>query len=285
MKKHNIINRPSFITIINDSKEDNAKARQETRWAKLFPGVNISFVGVSSDLGKNATLQAAGNLIDVLDAGEGDSGIVALNIAPRGDKNEKNGSQFAYFYYKDTLVISTTKDYNLSLVKKFGLVDQINLLDTEEVLHFVEQNNQITKELNNYITNTQFRSFDFQPRVVRWIFDDHEVPYTKTSISDIPDMPDCIWHIDSFGNYKTTLTIDDLAPPLKVAPFKVETNIGRLPYYERLKDVPSGELAIYTGSSGIEDQRFLEIAKQNTPGSAHKELNKHIGSKIEMYNK
>lgn len=271
---------PTYITLINDSSDYNAKARQETRWATLFPQVNISFVGISSNLGTLSTLEVSGNIIDVLDAGGGKAGIIAVNVAPRGDKTEgDNGSLFAYFWYKKTLVISTIKDYNLSLVKKLNLIEHLNLLDTRQVLNFAEANNLITKQQNNYITNTQFRSFDYQPRVAHWLFQGIHLPSSNLNLAQIPEIPNTIWYIDSFGNCKTTLLKSDLLLDDKS---KIKTNFGEFNIYDRLTDVPPGETAFYSGSSGLGEQRFLEIATQNRKGSAKKTLGLEIGNEIKI---
>ena len=57
-----------FITIINDSRDGNAFGWQATRAASLF-GCAVSTIGVVDDL------EAAGNVVDALDAGEGREGI------------------------------------------------------------------------------------------------------------------------------------------------------------------------------------------------------------------
>lgn len=291
--------KPKFITIINDCKSPEDIGRQETRYAHLFPNTHISFVGVDSSLGINSTLESGGILIDILDASEGKPGIIALNVAPRGQVKEdgENGSKFSYFWYKKTLVVSTIKGYNLSLVKKLGLTKSINILDTSQVLDFAASHKLITKDLAEYVKNTQFRSFDFQPRVARWLFDKVNLPHTPVLINKFLDSPNAVWLIDSFGNIKTTLLFEDLVIvdshpefisgseiPRQARNDKedIATNIGAFKYYERLKLVPSGETAIYTGSSGLGNKRFLEIATQNTAGSAAKSLNLKIGDTIEI---
>jgi hypothetical protein len=270
-----------FITIINDCKDDNAKVRQEVRYATQFPGSNISFIGIDSNLGLKGTIEAAGNLIDLLDATDSNPGVIALNIAPRGqvEKGSHNGSLFCYFYRGLTLVISTIKGYNLSLVKKLKLADSVNVLDTDVVLDFLAKQNIVSKKLAEKIKDTQFRSFEFQPFVAKWLIDGVKLPHNKLSLTEIPDIPHSIWLIDSFGNAKTTLTKKDINISESNT---VKTNYGTFNYYERLKDVPDGKTALYPGSSGIGETRFIEIAVQNRPGSANRHLNIRIGDTIEV---
>ncbi len=268
-----------YITIITDCTSQNDRGRQETRFVTLFQ-MPISFVGIESTLGNNSTIEAAGNLIDVLDASDDQRGIVIVNVAPRGNKNEgKNGNFFCYFRYKNSLVISSTKGYTLSLVKKLKLVDSVNILDTEKVLDFAVSQKLISQDLKNHIVNSQFRSFDFVPRVAKWLTDGVKLPFNNTKIEQFDDIPACIWLIDSFGNAKSTL----LKEAIQTGPDKkVKTNLGNFHYYQRLKDIPKGETAIYIGSSGIENQRFVEIATQGIPGSATKKLKLKVGQRLNL---
>lgn len=80
-----------FCTIISDCQDDNVFGRQKTRIAALFGSSidAITMIGVSNEL------EAAGNLVDVLDAAGGASGIVLVNVAPRDDKAKQRGGQTA----------------------------------------------------------------------------------------------------------------------------------------------------------------------------------------------
>ena len=271
-----------FIIIINDCQDQNERGRQLTKYSCLFPGVNVNFIGVNSNLNSQSTLEAGGCLIDVLDASGGQSGLVALNSAPRGVKEveDYNGSPFCYFKYKDTLVTSTVRGYSLSFVKKFGIVDDINVLDEKEVLSFALSHNLLDEDQNNIIANTQFRSLNFQPIVANWLVEGVKLPSTTKSINTVPDLPDAIWYTDSFGNAKTTLTKNDL-DDIKIGE-AIKTNFGELKYYNRLKDLDTSETALYEGSSGIRNQRFLEIAKQNTTGSVKAALGIKVGDNINI---
>ncbi|QQS39025.1 hypothetical protein IPM62_00185 [Candidatus Woesebacteria bacterium] len=273
--------KPKFITLINDCKDDNAKSRQTTRWSALFPSINVSFVGVDSSLGKNSTIEAAGNIIDILDASMHEPGILAVNVAPRGTKTDgENGSSFCYFWIGNVLVVSTVKDYNLSLVKKFGMVKNINILDIPTILKKLVKAQLVSRQLAEHISKSQFRSFDFQPRVAKWICDGVDVPSKKIPIKTISDIPQSAWCIDSFGNIKLTLTAQDFCS--STPPCIIKTSIGVFKYYKHLKDVPDGDTAIYIGSSGWKKHRFLELATQNRKPGAAKKLGVKIGSEINI---
>lgn len=269
-----------FTTIITDCKGENEKGRQVTRCNSLGLGPT-NLIGVDSGLGEIATIEAAGNLIDTLDASEGKKGVVIVNVAPRGNKKDGvNGTLFCYFNYKNTLVISTIGGYTLSLVKQFGLVKKVNVLETQQALEFAVKQKLISKKLSKYIVNTQFRSFDFAPRVAKWLFDGIKILSSAYSLYTIPNIPTCIWCIDAFGNCKLTITSRDLK--LNNKKF-VKTNLGTFSFLERLKDIPKVKTAIYIGSSGLKNKRFLEIATQGKPGSAAETLNLKVGSKIKFY--
>lgn len=269
------------IILINDSRDDNARVRQEIRYANLFPNSHISFIGVNSGLGPVSTIEASGNLIDSLDALGDNPGLICINVAPRGHIKEdgNNGSNFCYFRYKKILIVSTVKSYNLSLIKKLKLTKTFYILEMDKVLEFAKSQKLIDKKLQNYISKTQFRSFDFQPRVAKWIWEKHKVPTNTSSINKIAHAPTAIWLIDSFGNAKTTLFSNEIKGQFNK---KIITNIGEFKYYQRLKDVPFGETALYTGSSGLGKNRFVEIATQGITGSAAKALNLKVGNKIEI---
>ncbi len=281
-----------FTTIITDCKSENARLRQTTRFNSLGLGPS-TLAGVNSDFGVDATIEAAGNLIDALDASGGKKGIICVNVAPRGNKKEdgENGTSFSYFFHKDTLVISTVKGYCLSLVKEFSIKRDVNLLDIDKVLGFAKTKKLITSQERDRVIMSQFRSFDFVPYVAMWIIEGIKVPYKPFFLSAVPDIPSCIWCIDAFGNAKTTLTKDSL-PNTKISKKssflhnnmgrKIDTNIGALPFYKRLKDVPNGKTAMYIGSSGLDNRRFLEIASQGVAGSAAASLNLKVGDKIKM---
>ncbi|MBL7058398.1 hypothetical protein ISS03_03605, partial [Patescibacteria group bacterium] len=110
-----------------------------------------------------------------------------------------------------------------------------------------------------YITGSQFRSYDFVPRVAQLILSNIQPISKLIPIDNIPDAPECVWWIDNFGNCKTTLLFDELKI---VENNKVKTKFGLFPYFEHLNDVPRNSSAFVRGSSGIGGQRFIEFLTQ-----------------------
>ena len=256
------------ITIINDCRDANAVGRQTARATSLLGG-SASFIGVSSDL------QASGNLIDVLDALEENPGIVLVNVAPRNGKAKKwkNGTPFGYFQYKKILVLASVDGLTLSLVKKFKLTKFITILDIPKTLNQLIAGGALSKELRDSITRTQFRSYDFLPRVAAFLASGKKLQGTKLHIKDIHNAPPAIWWIDNFGNCKTTLLHEELKDQNRFS-----TKFSKLSYFARLKDVPDKTPAIISGSSGLGEKRFLEIIVQG--GSAEKEFDISVGDVI-----
>ena len=264
------------VVIISDCHCDNAVGRQEARVSSLCD-VTSSFVRVSSDV------EAAGNMIDVLDAFGSEAGVVVSNIAPRSKESwwlkssfgefEKryNGTPFCYFWIGNKLVVSTVDGCTLSMVKKMKLVEEVNVTSIEKTVEVMRSNGLITSEQERYISKSQFRSFDYVPRLVQMLLGDLEPVSETLSIDEIPDIEDCVWWVDNFGNCKTTLTEVDGG----IIEGSDNVKWGNLKYYDFLKDVPEGEVAYISGSSGLGGVRFIEVVKQG--GNAALELGLKVG--------
>lgn len=243
-----------FVTIINDCKDPNAFGRQATRASALF-GLNVNTVAVASDL------EAAGNLIDVLDAAEGRRGVVLVNVAPRNGAAKKwqNGTPFGFFRYGDTLVAASVDGRTLSLVKKLGVSDAVDVFDIPTVMDVAAGHRLVSREVAEYVKSTQFRSLEFLPRAAFWTMQGYRLPTVRMPIDEVPDAADAVWWVDNFGNCKTTIL------PGELDAFRDDAAIAglaSLAHYDRLKDVPDGEAAFVTGSSGIGGNRFVEVVIQ-----------------------
>lgn len=248
--------------------------RQTARTA-LLTGSSITAVGVDAF----ADLAAAGCLIDALDAHMGADSAILVNVAPRngGAKKWSNGTPFGFFKYFETLVIATVDGYTLSLVKKFGLTERINLLDIGAVVNKMQREHLLTQEQGDFIEASQFRSYDFLPRVASYLLHENEVPSTRVSLEDlnVPDAPHAVWWVDNFGNAKTTMLPDEVG----FEPGKRATlTLGEFMCYEGLSQIPDNEAGLVVGSSGLGEQRFLEIAVQG--GRADEHINIAIGDEL-----
>ncbi|MDF2461098.1 MAG: hypothetical protein K0S68_501, partial [Candidatus Saccharibacteria bacterium] len=253
--------------------------RQQARFMSLF-GVSPAFTGVhapTSDL-ESAGLQAAGHLVDALDAALGET-VVLVNVASRGGHGRKkwpNGTPFCWFRVGDKLVASTYEGAALSLVRDLGLVSEVQLLDIPHVVKAAVHWGEITPETAEQITNTQFRSLEFLPRVAKWVHEGRGVPAVTQSLDELPDVQGKIWYIDNFGNAKTTRLPEEIGfdegRRLAVAGGHEAT------CYQRLADVPDGETALVIGSSGFGERRFVELVIQRR--SAARELGLAIGQDL-----
>lgn len=260
----------SFSALITDCRDENARGRQLARLS-TFLSAGTAFVGVQSDL------EAAGNLVDILDAGGGGEGVVLVNIAPRQGVQEKwkNGTPFGYFWYKKTLVLTTIEGMALSLVKKLGMAKTIHVLDIPEVVEMMFKHGMVNKTEAAEIAETQFRSFEFLPRAAALLLSEKNLPARDLLVKDVLDAPRAVWWVDNFGNCKTTLLSQDV---LVDSSGRVTLTIGEFPYFERLRDVPDGERAVIRGSSGILEKRFLEIIVQGK--NAAMEINISSGMEV-----
>ena len=263
-----------FITVITDCSCSNAYGRQSTRISNLFD-TTPTFVGTSGDLDAPSNIEASGHIIDILDAADGGEGIILANVAPRGTKSKwPNGTPFGYFDYAGVRVFSTVDGQVLSLAKKLGLISTFYLFDIPTVMNYLADQSIVSGERAQSIIHTQFRSFNFLPRVAHWLQNGIKIPSEPYDIEKIAEIDPVIWYYDNFGNYKTTLLKEDLI----IENGKVKTKLGELNFCEKLTDVPNGEPALTIGSSGLGEQRFVEIVVQK--GRATEYFKAKIGDMI-----
>jgi hypothetical protein len=264
------------ISIINDCFDENARLRQISRAGSLFPNAGVECFAVHSEL------EAAGFLVDALDAFEGREGVIMANVAPRNGKAKKwkNGTPFGYTRVGNTIVVSSVDGLVLSLAKKLGLISEFFVLDIEEVMSFVSDA-ELDAENKKRIINTQFRSFNFLPRAADWVYRGYDLPRRNLELSEIEDAPQSAWLVDNFGNIKTTLLRDEVdLTSGRETEITIKGEKCTLPFYERLKDLPDKEMGLVEGSSGIGNRRFLEIIRQG--GNAAVELDLEVGDEISL---
>lgn len=266
--------------IITDCGDQNARTRQQLRFGSLF-GVRPEFIGLGPD---NPDLEAAGQLVDVLDAVSTPVAYpstpiaVLVNVAPRGDdirSKWENGTPFCYFHYDIATVLAPYEGRALSLAHKLGMVSIVNLLDVPQVTrHLTAEDILSAREAEN-INNTQFRSLEFLPLVARELLGGRFIPAEQIELVGPQNVGAQVWFVDSFGNVKTTLLSGDVDFE---AGKKVIINNREVTCYERLTDVPTSEFGLTIGSSGYGDKRFLEVVKQK--GRAADEFGLSIGDEV-----
>ncbi len=241
-----------FATIINDCHDNNARGRQTTRLSSLLETA-VNFVSINSDL------EAALEIVDIIDAADNNpSGVILVNIAPRGgEKQWENGSPFAFTIYKDTLIIGTVDGFVFSGLKKIGLLEHLNLIDTEIATKEMLEAGFILSDQARRIPDSQFRSFDLLPRLAAFIFSGYTISSEPYDVDNIPDLPPAVWCIDNFGNCKTTVSVEDLSNANHLT-----TRYGKFGIIENLSDVPDNTDAVVVGSSGFGDKRWLEMVSQ-----------------------
>lgn len=262
-----------YVTIINDCHDPLTMNRQVVRASTLFPATNVSAVAV----GNFADLEASGAIIETIDAAMDEPGIILANVAPRHGKAKKwpNGTPFGHVKYKHTDIFATVDGVTLSLLHKYGLAERIEVYDIPTVLDAMIKAGKLAEHLRTPITNTQFRSFEFLPRVAKWYLQGVDIPAEVHPLSDFLPAPLAVYSIDNFGNCKTTAWAEDINHQ---AEQKIKTTWGEIMCYDRLKDVPNDEPGIIIGSSGYRDHRFIEIVVQGKSAAAHFDIK--VGDKI-----
>ncbi len=253
----------ALFRIISDCMDDNARSRVTGRLASVLGINNVpDFIGVKKEI------EAAINIVDSIDAFEGALSVLAVNIAPRGGKSAHwpNGCPFGLVKVNNTYIFTTVDGLTLSLLKKIIGPLKLRVFPIEQVLPRLG----LAPEMIEFITDYQFRSYQYLPLLIKAVFGD-ELPLPFFEYHDIPDAPLSVALVDCFGNVKTTMLSSELGltsgewvriirpgmPPLE------------LYSYHHLKDVPNGETAIVEDSSGMfwngVNHRFVGIVKRGGP--------------------
>ena len=263
------------ISIFTDCRDSNAIARQQLRYGALFPDAETHIYGASS------AIEVSGCVVDALDAVRANASgqnIIIGNVAPRTEKRHKNGAPFCFSRASDNvLIIGTPTTFVMPL--KLGLIGDVYKTDVQTVCEQFLPSGVCNTEPAERITTSQFRSYDYVPRLAQWLWEkEKKVMCRKTNIN--PDQFNGkIYWIDCFGNAKIFSLKHDIEHARKKG--FISCKGKKLPFYEFLSKVPKGETAVIVGSSGYydgEDHRFLEIVKQG--GNAAQELGLSVGDLI-----
>lgn len=197
-----------------------------------------------------------------------DNFIIYSNTAPRKDTKQKRlankGEKFAY--------------------AKLDNGCEIAAVNAEYCFSFVKHRIKVFKTINVPNKGSQFRSRDYYPEAVIGLLH-HDDSYlgADLSLDTIPDFPSYkLAFVDGYGNLKTTITKNDIdfTSGQKV---KITLNgVTRMAFYvDGNFEVKEGELAFAPGSSGENDNRFLEIFLRG--GSAYSIFDRpHVNKTIKL---
>ncbi|MEK9176956.1 MAG: hypothetical protein AAB923_01535, partial [Patescibacteria group bacterium] len=211
-------------TIISDCTDDNAVGRQQTRMSGITGG-SVNYVGLTAPEaldGDTNRLQAAGHLIDQLDAFKDNPGVLCVHIAPRNENGKSghtaNGARYGYFWYKNVIVVASLDGAALSLVKKLGLADTVRELDVPRTLRRMHQKGLISKAEIQQTLHTQFNSLEYLPRIGAFLLREGKAAGTDRDIETFEDAPRGVWLVDNFGNCKTTLVAEEFGFSSAITP-------------------------------------------------------------------
>lgn len=265
------------ITYLTDCSDTNARARLTTRMAALFGRSPVVL-----PLGGPAPLLAGGlTLLDVLLSTRllGEDGFptaTLVNVAPR-DGTWPNGAPFCWFRYGRHTVFSTYDPVLLDPVRRHLGVTSVSVTDARTVLDAAGGAGgwaAIGADDAAGVAATQFRSLWYLPLLAKWVLDDRPVPSEPVELP--PAGPDGVRValVDDFGNCKLTCTAAELN---LAAGDRVAVGTRKVPYHDRLAEVPVGAAALVTGSSG---PGFLELVVNG--GAAAREFGVQDGDTVEI---
>jgi len=141
---------------------------------------------------------------------------------------------------------------------------------------------------------TQFRSRDLYSRVCAHLMDEmeDELDLEEALANSIPGLQDYfIGHIDNHGNIKTTITHEDLKGKYELgAAIEITVNdvTKKAKYVSNLFGGSPGQLVIYPGSTGQQDNPFIEVSiwrhftEKNPTTGTHEFNNPRPGQQITL---
>jgi len=153
---------------------------------------------------------------------------------------------------------------------------------------------EVVFEYKGLNVHGQFHSRDLYSRIAAHLMDylEDEMELEEVNMDTIPDFKgNFIGHIDNFGNIKTTIMHSQFKGKYEYGEkikIKINKIIKEAKYVSNLFGGVPGELVIYPGSSGKQDDRYLEITvwrhfTEEKPTTGVDEFNlPKVGSVIEI---
>ncbi|MBI5230184.1 MAG: hypothetical protein HY981_02730 [Candidatus Magasanikbacteria bacterium] len=244
------------IAIVSDCG-GQAMSRMMTRYHALHPdAVCVPYESAS-------LLEAAGNIVDAIDALDGRAGAVVCNSAPRRDARSTNGSAIVYVQLGQATIISTIR--SLGLLKKLIPNLHAQAVDVDAFIQALG----VERDTFN------FRGLEVIPRILCSLRDGCNMESVSTLHDKFPTVEPCVWLIDTIEGRPTNLKLSILQyeAPWFVPGQTISIQFGAMPKrmftcFERLTHIPDEEAGIYEGSSGLGTRRFLEVAVMGDSAAA-----------------
>lgn len=238
------------LIVISDWSNDSISSQEFSSvvegFVKNSSGIRINYVSTSS-----STIEAGFLLhqIQIIEDrfGRSQNLVIFTNVDTRSNpETSQNGSPFIIAKLRSGMILcGPNSGYIYSLVKK----------NIERVFYY---------EIESKIT--QFRSRDIYARICAHLLDDmeSEMLFEEQSLNVIPELRDYyIGHIDNFGNIKTTIPTSFLKGKFEKndrIPIHIQGILKSVVFSKGLFSEYPNELKIFSGSSGVIDDPFLEIA-------------------------
>ncbi len=264
------------VRVISDCRDGNARMRYEDRFNAILPGAHVKVRRVRNDL------QAAGNLVDAIQARRWRHGVIVLNVAPRNEAQERpadwNGSPFGYVRVDSVDIFGTVEGDGFTLLQKvLGRRLELEVFEAAEVVKHLDVDEDTRREM----VESQFRSCEFVPDLMAVVLSGKPLPSRRgQQVSELTGS--WVWEVDCFGNLKTTILPEDVGFEAGKV-FTFHDGRGRtfqVMAYRQLRQVPKGQPGLVIGSSGYQKKRWLELVVNG--GSARKWFRIKRGELIRM---
>lgn len=255
------------IAIVTDCG-GQATGRMKLRTSALHPDANVF-----DDFESAALVEASGNIIDAIDAG---AEAVLCNSAPRLKTRETNGGTIVFGKVADAIVVATV-----------GTLGLVSAVFPDATFRSIKVDAFMRRHGHGGRSRFNFRGLEVFPLVLRAIRDNVNLDDVSEPHTNFPKAEPCVWLIDRIEGRPTNLklsilrsSLEGFSPKAKAAVQIGEGGTRTLACYERLTDIPEGQLGLYEGSSGHGDDRFLEIAVMG--GSAAERFGCKVGDPVHI---
>lgn len=254
------------VIFFTDCKDTNALSRVEVYLLALLKYVNIRVYGANS---WQEIALSVYNILEIWKKNKSEGNVVVGNFAPR-NSNWPNGAPFSFARLYGNLIVGTPECF--SLLVSMNKLDKNRIYQTDI---FTVCSKFMTKEEALDISQSQFRSLEYVPKLISWLLEGEDVPANNAK-NIPPAYKREIFHIDNFGNILFAMSKNDVTS-IECKFFKIGNSIEcPVNLKEKLVDLEYGEMGLVLGSKG-----FVELICKGS--NAASMLGVKLGDKIEFF--